>query len=68
MTGEAGGGPITWRTWARNALRFGLPFAGIAVIVHYVVASIGGNISRAGFAVGILLILASFSARLVEGR
>lgn len=59
---------MTWRTPVRAALRFGLPFLGVAVILHYVVASIGGNISHAGFAAGILLIVASFSARLVTGR
>lgn len=37
--------PITWRTVLRNAVRFGLPFAGVAVIVHYGVASIGGEIN-----------------------
>ena len=62
------GRPVTWRTPLRLALRFGLPLAGVVVIGYWTVASIGGNISRPGFGLGILLILASVSARLVPGR
>lgn len=60
--------PITWRTVLRNAVRFGLPFAGVAVIVHYGVASIGGEINRMGFALGACLIFGSFAARLIPAR
>jgi hypothetical protein len=56
---------ITWRLPLRMLLRFGLPLAGIVVVLHYIVASIGGDINKAGFAIGVLLIVASFSARLV---
>ena len=60
--------PITWRTPLRVLLRFGLPLAGVALILRCFVLSIGGDISRIGFACGVLLILASVSARLVPGR
>lgn len=56
---------MTWRTPLRVALRYGLPFAGVIVFLHFVVASIGGDISHPGFALGLLLIVASVSARLV---
>ena len=60
--------PLTWRTPLRLALRFGLPLAGVALILRCFVQSIGGEISRVGFACGVLLIVASLSARLVPGR
>jgi hypothetical protein len=56
---------LTWRTPLRLFLRFGLIIAGIVIIGYWIVASIGGDISRPGFALGIGLILASFLARLV---
>ncbi|GEP08364.1 hypothetical protein [Methylobacterium gnaphalii] len=56
---------MTWRTPLRLALRYGLLFAGLVTVGYWVVASVGGNISRAGFALGVGLIVASFSARLV---
>lgn len=62
------GGAITWRTPMRLLLRFGLPLAGFVVIGYWTVASIGGNISKPGFALGVLLILSGFSSRLVAGR
>jgi hypothetical protein len=46
-------------------LQFGFPLAGLIVIGHAVVISIGGDIERWQFALGVLLILLSFSARLV---
>ncbi|WP_336486676.1 hypothetical protein [Methylobacterium nigriterrae] len=60
--------PRTWRTPLRLALRFGLPLVGIAVAGGAVVDSIGGDISRARFALAILLVALSVSARLVPGR
>lgn len=56
---------MTWRTPLRLILQFGLIIAGIVVVGYWIVASIGGDISKLGFALGIGLILASFSARLV---
>ena len=55
----------TWLTVLRMALRFGLPLLGILVVGRAIVLSIGGEISRAQFALGVLLMAAGFSARLV---
>ena len=49
----------------RLALQFGFPLAGVLVIGHAVVISIGGDIERWQFALGVLLILLGFSANLV---
>ncbi len=49
----------------RMLLRFGLPLVGIVVVGRAIVLSIGGEISKAQFALGVLLMLAGFSARLV---
>ncbi|MGV7030333.1 hypothetical protein [Methylobacterium symbioticum] len=49
----------------RPLLQFGFPLAGLIVIGHAVVISMGGDIERWQFALGVLLILLSFSARLV---
>ena len=49
----------------RAAIRFGLPLAGLVVIGHAVVISVGGDIERWQFALGALLIGLSFAARLV---
>ncbi|GJD42683.1 hypothetical protein AFCDBAGC_0522 [Methylobacterium cerastii] len=54
-----------WLTGLRMALRFGLPLLGILVVGRAIVLSIGGEISRAQFALGVLLMAAGFSARLV---
>ncbi|GJE46521.1 hypothetical protein [Methylobacterium soli] len=64
----AGARPRTWRTPLRLVLRFGPPILGIVVIGSAIVASIGGEISHARFALGIILIALGFSARLVPGR
>lgn len=60
--------PMTWRTPVRLALRFGLPLVGAVIVGRCVVASIGGDIRHAGFALGLLLIAAGFTSRLVPGR
>ena len=77
-TGRSGGGLTgrsngrsnsrTWRTPLRLAIRFGLPLVGAFVIGRAVVASIGGNIERGHFALGILLIALGFASRIVSGR
>jgi hypothetical protein len=64
----AGARPTTWRTPLRLVLRFGPPIIGIVVIGGAIVASIGGEISHARFALGIVLIALGFTARLVPGR
>ena len=55
----------TWLIALRMLLRFGLPLLGLLVIGRAIVLSIGGEISRAQFALGVLLLAAGFSARLV---
>ncbi|KAB1076089.1 hypothetical protein [Methylobacterium planeticum] len=60
--------PTTWRTPLRLVLRFGPPILGIVVIGSAIVASIGGEISRARFAFGLGLIVLGFASRLVPGR
>lgn len=54
-----------WLTALRMLLRYGLPLAGIVVVGRAIVLSIGGEISKAQFALGVLLMVAGFSARLV---
>ena len=54
-----------WLTGLRMALRFGLPLLGILVVGRAIVLSIGGEISKAQFALGVLLMASGFSARLV---
>ena len=49
----------------RAGLQFGFPLAGVIVIGHALVISIGGDIERWQFALGVALILLGFSARLV---
>ncbi|MDP4021853.1 hypothetical protein Q8W71_04375 [Methylobacterium sp. NEAU 140] len=49
-------------------LRFGPPLAGIALIGHAVVISVGGDIERWEFALGVLLIVAGFASKLVPAR
>ncbi|AWN36853.1 hypothetical protein [Methylobacterium radiodurans] len=55
----------SWLRALRLAIRFGFPLAGLAVIGHAVVISVGGDIERWQFALGALLIALSFAARLV---
>ena len=52
-------------TILRRLLRYGLPLLGILVVGRAIVLSIGGEISKAQFALGVLLMAAGFSARLV---
>lgn len=68
MSPGSGPGPRTWRTPLRQVLCFGLPLAGIVVIGRAMVASIGGRIEPAQFALGLLLVVLSVSARPVRGR
>ncbi|MET3410842.1 MULTISPECIES: hypothetical protein [unclassified Methylobacterium] len=49
----------------KMALRFGLPLIGLAVFGRAVVLSVGGDIERGQFALGVLLILAGFTSKLV---
>ena len=49
----------------RLILQFGFPLAGLLVIGHAVILSIGGDIERWLFGVGVGLVLLGFSARLV---
>lgn len=58
----------TWRTPLRLVLRFGFPILGIVVIARAMLASVGGDIQPARFALGLLLIVLTLSARLVPGR
>lgn len=60
--------PAAGLTVLRALLRFGPPIVGLIVVGRAVVISIGGDIERWEFALGILLILAGFSARLVPER
>ena len=68
MTAAGPGRPRVWRAVLRATLRFGLPLVGIVVIVRATVASIGGDIDKGRFALGLLLILLSLTARLVPKR
>lgn len=52
----------------RTLLRFGPPLIGLFVIGRAVVISIGGDIERWQFAVGVLLLLAGFVSKLVPER
>ena len=57
-----------WRTAMRMLLRYGLPLAGIVVVMRAFVLSIGGEIEKGQFALGAVLMALSFSARLVPKR
>lgn len=52
----------------RTLLRFGPPLIGLLVIGRAVVISIGGDIERWQFALGVLLLLAGFASKLVPER
>ena len=54
-----------WRTALRMLLRYGLPLAGILVFGRAFVLSIGGDIEKGQFALGLVLVALSVSARLV---
>lgn len=60
--------PSTARVVLRALLRFGPPLAGLFVIGHAVVISVGGDIERWQFALGVLLLLAGFASKLVPER
>ncbi|KAA0122625.1 hypothetical protein SAMN02799622_01868 [Methylobacterium sp. UNC378MF] len=49
----------------KMALRFGLPLIGVAVFGRAIVLSVGGDIERWQFGLGVLLILAGFTSKLV---
>ncbi|MCJ2138109.1 hypothetical protein MKK69_29360 [Methylobacterium sp. J-026] len=49
----------------KMSLRFGLPLIGLLVFGHAVLISVGGDIERWQFALGVLLILAGFTSKLV---
>ena len=49
----------------KMALRFGLPLIGLIVFGRAVLLSVGGDIERGLFALGVLLILAGFTSKFV---
>ncbi len=61
------GGPsrATLRTTAKMALRFGMPVIGLAIFGDAIVRSVGGDIEHGRFALGVLLMLAGFTSKLV---
>jgi hypothetical protein len=52
-------------TVVKLALRFGLPLVGLIVFGQAVLRSVGGDIAHWQFALGILLVLAGFTSKLV---
>ncbi len=52
-------------TTAKLGLRFGLPLLGLLVFGHAILISVGGDIERWQFALGVLLIVAGFTSKLV---
>lgn len=64
MAGRGGAGADI-RLAAKLALRFGLPLLGLVVFGRAVVLSVGGDIERWQFGLGVLLILAGFTSKLV---
>ena len=52
----------------RALMRFGPPLIGLIVIGRAIVISIGGDIERWQFALGVLLLLAGFASKLVPER
>lgn len=66
MSGPGNGGRgAPWRTALTMLLRYGLPLAGIFVVGRAIVLSIGGEIEKGQFALGVVLMVLSVSARLV---
>ncbi|SDM87935.1 hypothetical protein SAMN05216360_104123 [Methylobacterium phyllostachyos] len=49
----------------KMALRFGLPLIGLLVFGRAVLLSVGGDIEHGLFALGVILILAGFTSKLV---
>ncbi|MCJ2068621.1 hypothetical protein MKK75_07375 [Methylobacterium sp. J-030] len=52
-------------TAAKMVLRFGFPLLGLLVFGHAILISVGGDIERWQFALGVLLILVGFTSKLV---
>lgn len=52
-------------TSVKMVLRFGLPLAGLVMFGDAILRSVGGDIEHWQFALGILLILAGFTSKLV---
>ena len=52
-------------TTTKMVLRFGFPLLGLLIFGHAVLISVGGDIERWQFALGVLLILAGFTSKLV---
>ncbi|MET3484459.1 hypothetical protein [Methylobacterium sp. 1973] len=52
-------------TAVKMALRFGLPLIGVVVFGRAIVLSVGGDIERWQFGLGVLLILAGFISKVV---
>jgi small neutral amino acid transporter SnatA (MarC family) len=52
-------------TTVKMVLRFGLPLVGLVVFGDAILRSVGGDIEHWQFALGILLILAGFTSKLV---
>jgi hypothetical protein len=49
----------------KMALRFGLPLIGLVIFGDAIVRSVGGDIERWQFALGVLVILTGFTSKLV---
>ncbi|MEH3145845.1 MAG: hypothetical protein PGN34_10960 [Methylobacterium frigidaeris] len=60
--------PRTWRTALRLVLTVGPPLVGLFLIGQAVVASIGGDIRKGQFALGVLCLVLGTAGRLVRGR
>ena len=52
-------------TGTKMALRFGLPLIGLIVFGAALVRSVGGDIALWQFALGVILVLAGFTSKLV---
>jgi hypothetical protein len=52
-------------TTTKMVLRFGLPLLGLLVFGHAILISVGGDIEHWQFALGVLLIVAGFTSKLV---
>lgn len=62
---RAGPRRATVLTVVKLSLRFGLPLLGLLVFGQAVLRSVGGDIAHGQFALGILLVLAGFTSKLV---
>ena len=52
-------------TTTKMVLRFGLPLLGLLVFGHAILISVGGDIEHWQFVLGVLLIVAGFTSKLV---